>query len=205
MRWLTLLLGFALLSLGVCACGGASKSTGSTTKTSTTQASSSVSAANAPDTSASGSTSSSKSAVDPDHDDYVIEDYGHAASATEKRTVTALVKRYYAAALASDGATACSMLMSSLAKAIPEDYGRSPGPPALRGSTCSGVISKLFKSQHQQLAAEVATMAVARVRVNGNHAFALLAFRTTPEPRDIGLSREAGNWKISGLLDGALP
>jgi hypothetical protein len=140
-----------------------------------------------------------------DKDDNGIVDYGHLASATDDKAVTALVKRYYTAAVAGDGASACSMIIPSFARAVPEDYGRATGPTYLRGGkSCPAVMSLLFKHSHQQLAAGATTLEVTGVRVSGNQGFALLGSRVTPAS-DIPVQREAGAWKVDALIGNALP
>jgi hypothetical protein len=138
-------------------------------------------------------------------DDIVVLNYGHAARAADERAITTLVNRYYAAAAADDGAKTCSMLYSILAEAVPEEYGQEPAPPALRGTTCAVVMSKLFRQRHRQFAAEAAALEVTSVRVKGTRGLAVLRFATTPEPRKISVRREHGVWKIKELLDSGMP
>lgn len=192
----------ALLSLGLTACGGASTLDGShsTTSPSVTTTDS------APATTATSATPTSqppKNDIDNDsdnnNDDYA---YGHAASAADRRAVTALVERYFAAAAAGDGATACPLIYSLFAEEIPELYGEPPGPPALRGSTCAVVMSKLFKQRHRQMVADHATLEVTDVRVKGRRAHALLRFETGA--RDLLVHREGRVWKVDEMLDSPL-
>lgn len=136
-----------------------------------------------------------------DGDDNAVRAYGHAASAAETGALTAFVKRYYSAALASDGASACSMMKRSLARAMPEDYGRPPGPPYLRGSTCPAVMSLYFKHSHGSPSAAIE---VTGVRVEGPHAFVLLGSRTMPASYAT-LEREGGSWRFVGMLGAPLP
>jgi hypothetical protein len=136
-----------------------------------------------------------------DGDDGGIRSYGHAASAADKRAIAALVKRYYAAAAASDGAKACPLMYSTLQEAIPEDYGQPPGPAYARGKTCAVVMSKLFAHVHSRLAG---AFEMTGVRVDGREARALLGSRTTPA-RFILATRERGAWKIDELLGQPLP
>lgn len=143
--------------------------------------------------------------VDSDHDDHITEEYGHAAPPADRQAVIALVKRYYAVAVAEDGAQACSMMLSSLARSIPESYGGPSGSPALRGASCAAVLSKLFIREHSVLVAEAPSLRVSRVRLQGNGALVLLSFKTTPEPREIGVKLEGPTWKIASLLDASLP
>jgi len=132
-------------------------------------------------------------------------DFGHAASNADKQAITALVKHYYKAAQAEDGTTACSLIYSILAEAVPEDYGQSPPGPAYSvGKTCPAVTTLQFKHFHRQLALEVPLLQVTRVRLQEHHGWAILAFGTLPE-REISVTREGHVWKMAQLLDGALP
>jgi hypothetical protein len=136
-----------------------------------------------------------------DSDDSVAESYGHTANVADERTVTALVRRYFAAAAAGDGARACSLVTSTFVRAIPEDYGQAPGPAYARGKTCPVVASKVFRHLRGKLAGSIK---VTDVRVNGNEAHALLGSKTMPASY-IALRRERGAWKIADMLGYALP
>jgi hypothetical protein len=196
----------ALLGFGVCACGS------STGTQSASHTASSVSTANA---SSNTSPPTDFRAVDGDRDNDVGAPYddknnnrdlnfGRAANASDRRAVTALVKRYYAAALAEDGTGACSMIYSTLAEAVPEDYGQVPGPLYMRGAkTCPAALVLMFKHFHMQLAAEVPKLVVTRVRLIERHGFAFLGFGTLPE-RKIDIAREGHAWKIDGIIDSEL-
>ena len=188
------------LSVGVYACGGTSKGAGATSPV----------ASNASATGGSTSTvaAGGKDSNDLDHDtggddDRVVFEYGHAPTQAEAQTITAFVKRYYAAAAAADGRKACPMIYSIVAEAATEEYGRAPDPAALHGKTCAVVISKLFK-EHHELRAEVPTLNVTAVRVEGAKALVVMSFGTTPEPRIIALHREGHAWKVQDLLDGGI-
>jgi hypothetical protein len=139
------------------------------------------------------------------NDDQPFFGYGHAASAEETRTIASTVKRYYRAAVAHDGATACSMLYSIAAEEVVEQYGHSSTSPELRGTTCAVVMSKLFASRHRELAAETTKLRVTGVRVQGRKGLVLMSFATTPEPRRIAVQLQSGAWKVAYLLDGGMP
>jgi hypothetical protein len=195
------LVAITLLGGAIAGCGNASKSASSAAQTSPDDTTTAGTAGGT----AGRATASSKNSFDPDHDDYITENFGHAASEADKRTITAIVRSYYVAAVAGDGGKGCPMILPSLARAIPHDYGRSPSLPSLHGSTCATVMAKLFELYHRRLAADLASMVVKRVRVKGNTAFVLLAFSTTPEPRVITMKREGGVWRFTELLDIPLP
>jgi hypothetical protein len=135
-----------------------------------------------------------------------ILNYAHAASAADRRAITALVERYYAVAAAGDGAKACSMLYITLAEAVVEDYGhRSAGPSYLsQGTTCPAVMALLFKHLHSQLVAELPLLKVRRVRLDKRHGFAILSFGRLPE-RKISIREQRHTWKIDAPLDDELP
>jgi hypothetical protein len=191
MRSLLALLTIAFLSLGATACGRGSRGVGSTPSTT------------APRTTQSPFRGDTDRLSDRgyDKDDDPIHYYGHAANAADERAVTALVKRYYAAGAAGDGARACLLLYSEIAGSVVEQYGRPLGPPALRGKTCAAVMSKLFKQRRRQLAADRATLEVTGVRVEGDRGYALLSSTKMPVGY-IVLRREHDDWKVGALLGG---
>jgi hypothetical protein len=211
MRLLFALLAIALFGVGAVACGSASKGTRSTPRVASDPAANGATTKVA--SSATLSQSQSPLPTDNDYDndnpsnshydqdDNAVLYFGHATSAAEARAIMALVKRYYAAAVASDGATACSLIYSIVAESVPEGYGQLP---ALRGKTCAVVVSKLFKKHHRELVAEVAGLEVTHVRVEGDRGLALLRFRTMPERRVL-VHREHGVWKMGVLLDIGVP
>jgi hypothetical protein len=129
MKMLLMVVVCGALCIDVVACGGSSNTPGgSGTHTSASSKS---------------STTPSYAKVDADKDNDIsapyddtnnnsVLDFGHAADAADRRAVTTLLKQYYAAAAAGDGMAACSMIYATLAAAVPEDYGREPGPSYLR-------------------------------------------------------------------------
>jgi hypothetical protein len=145
------------------------------------------------------------------NDDYPLTEYGHPASAVERQEIASLLGRYYAAAAAEDGAKACSLLDSHLArdprltKTVPED--RFSYPVRVRispGERCPQVTSTLFKRRHRGLLQKALTLQVTAVRVSGSHGVAVLGFKTAPE-HWIPVVREDGVWKTQALLALLLP
>lgn len=128
--------------------------------------------------------------------------FGHEATEPERRAIVALVKRYYAIALAGNGARACTMIYSTLAESVPEDYGSNepPGPPYMKGATCPVVLDGMFKYFHAQLAVEVPLLRVTHVRLLQHQGTALLSFGDLPE-REILVKRESHTWRMDALLD----
>lgn len=213
----------ALLSLTVGGCSNAHKETtssqpsASSGRSSTTQTkTASGAASNAPSTaknaSASVNTSPGADAEDGDadagrNDDEGVLNYGHPADPTDTRMVSATVRAYYAAAVADEGARACSLIFSLQAEeVIPETYSRQSrsGTPPVE-EPCAVVMSRLFKQEHHHLAAKTPTLEVTGVRVEGPLALALLSFAATPGPHDIKLRREGDTWRINELFDNGLP
>ncbi|HEY5194644.1 MAG TPA: hypothetical protein VIJ39_12330 [Solirubrobacteraceae bacterium] len=136
-----------------------------------------------------------------DSDDSAVLASGHPPGLAEGHAITAVVEHYFAAAAASNGARACSLITSTFVHVIPEDYGQAPGPAYARGNTCPVVTAKVFAHIHSQLADPVKVVAV---RVNGGRAQALLGSKAIPASM-IALQREHGAWKIDSLLGLPLP
>lgn len=139
-----------------------------------------------------------------DRDDDGVLGFGHAADTSKRLEVARLVKSYYAAASAENGGGACPMLMSSIAKSIPEDLGRPPGPAYARGATCAAVMTKVFKESHRQLDVYASRLEIAAMRIDGDRGLVVLAFKGLPA-REIDVSRESGRWRMELLLDHELP
>jgi hypothetical protein len=125
--------------------------------------------------------------------------YGHPADRRERRAITALVTRYYTAAAADDGVGACTLIYSKLAASVAEDYGRPPGPPSLRGSSCHAVMTKLFKQVPDQPPAVLARTRVTDVRTYGGRGFALLRSKAMPHG-EIPVIREGSRWTVQWLI-----
>lgn len=162
--------------------------------------------------------------VDRDHDNDVgaayddtrhqsVVDFGKPASPAEERAIVALIKRYYAIALAENGTKACSLIYSPLAESVPEDYGSTgsgpakvivTGPAYMRGTTCPVVLDGLFKHFHKALAVEAPKLHVSLVRLREHHGLAVLSFGRLPE-RQVTIRRERHVWRMSTLLDSELP
>lgn len=223
MRPLLALLVFALLSFVSMACGSGNENTVSTSRSSADVATTSGAPAT---TTPSGTTSSGTSAganaktsegpandaSDGDFldaqdkgDDVEITQYGHRAGAKDEQAVKGFTTRYFAAAGAANGGALCALLPPASARSIATEFGKA-GETYLRGKTCAEVMSKLLQHNHRQLAIEASKFKVTSVRVNGNNAFALLAFTTMPERRYISVQREGPTWKMSSeYIDGPYP
>jgi hypothetical protein len=135
--------------------------------------------------------------------------FGHEASPADWRAVAALVKRYYEVALSGDGARGCTMIYSTIAESLAEDYGseggQPPGPPYMHGKSCPVIMTGLFRHFHPLLAVEVPKLRVLRVRMEEHHGVALLGFGDHLADRTISFVREGHAWKLSQLTDIELP
>jgi hypothetical protein len=191
------LLVVGLLSAIVVACGSARVERSTSSLATPTTVTSAVAARSTTAAALSRKRSDRDGDSDNNDDDY---GYGHPATAQDEKTIENLVKEYYAAAAAGDGVTACSLIYSLLAEEIPELYGEPPGPPSLRGATCSVVMSKLFSQHHRDLKNDFATFRVLAVRVKRLRALVILRFKDMPQ-RDVLVHREHRVWKVDGLLD----
>lgn len=204
----------ALLCAGALACGRTGKDgarifdSSATRSTSTVQAESSAKSYRTGD----NDVDDEYGEDDPaSNDDYPLTEYGHQASAVERQKIASLLERYYEAAAAEDGAKACSLLYSRLArdpwltKTVPED--RFSYPVRVRvfpGERCPQVTSALFKRRHRGLLQKALTLQVTAVRVSGSHGVAVLGFKTAPE-HWMPVVREDGVWKTQALLALLLP
>lgn len=219
-----LALALGLLCLGFAACGGSSKTEGapasansqvsppSGTATHVDTTSPAVASNVEPRVIGSTPTRHDLEKNDRDEDDYtkVPDDHNPspagyvAAGPADARAITALVKRYYAVALAGDGAKGCSMFTPTFVQAIPLDYGKL-GPVYLRraAGTCPAVMSLLFRHEHHKLSGEIPRMQVVRVSVHGTQGVAFLRFGRLHE-RSISELREGRKWRIASVLDGEL-
>lgn len=136
---------------------------------------------------------------------------GHKASPADWRAIGAAVKRYYKIALADDGASACAMFARSLARSILIEYGRY-GPAFLHGSTCAGIMSKLFRHRRIEVVAVAATQKLIDVRLEGDHGYAVLHINApclrgscVLNTRKLNIAnvlvqREGDSWKIDSML-----
>jgi hypothetical protein len=136
-----------------------------------------------------------------DKDDDIVRSFGSRADSVEERRFVSIVRRYYQAAAASDGATACSLMDRDYARSIPEDYGKRPGPLYLRGKTCAVVMTLLFQHEHAHLAR---SWWMTAVRVKDDEALVLLGATAQPAI-SVTLQRQGARWGIRGLLGFPLP
>jgi hypothetical protein len=214
MKSLRALIVIGLLGTCLAACGGSSKSASSSSPPSSTVKATTAAAASTTPTNTPPEPAKTKADTDKDNDigapgDDTNNDstlnFGHAADAADTHAITSLIKRYYAAAYTENGAKACKLLYSTLEEAVPEDYGQSPpSQPYMRGTTCTAVLTLLFKHYHPQLTVEMPKLTVARVRLIEHHGIAILNFGSLPQ-RQIPVAREGHIWKIEALLDSEVP
>jgi ketosteroid isomerase-like protein len=129
-----------------------------------------------------------------DEDDTEIVEFGHPADAADKHAISSLVRRYYAAAFAGDGRTACGLMDAQTERFVPAIDG-SNGTTS-RGHTCPTIMSKLFGENHNSLAG---TFETTDVYVKEDQAYALVGF-SPHEIRYIRVRRQKGAWAIDDTL-----
>ena len=128
--------------------------------------------------------------------------FGYPATPRDVRDATALIRRYYAAVAADDGAIACSLTNSAVVKEIAQPEVRIKGGRILPRLSCPEALARNFRPIVKELAYKRDALVVLRVRVLDNTGLAILRFGTTV--RDITLYREHGHWKIQSMLDTSL-
>jgi hypothetical protein len=145
-----------------------------------------------------------------DRDDAPVRHYGAAGTAGDMNTMAVVLKRFYAAAAAGDGARACGLLSAKLAhghrleRFVPEEYRPTQGATIFQGRGCAKVESTLFSIDREQLRAQSTSMLLPEVRVRGRHAIAIVRFKHFPE-RQIALKLEDNGWKVDALMDSLVP
>jgi hypothetical protein len=215
MRLPIVLLSTAALGLGLAACGGAGRATSTAHPSSTPTPTN----GNSVEPASVGSAPPGhyvKNDDDTDADDrpggdspsasdstIMLDEYGHPASAAEKRAIAALLKSYYTAMAAGDGASACALLSNSIATALSEEHHPSTHTGDRGG--CSATVSSIFAHEHKYLAEKgPATAIVTTVHVKGDIGLAVVGFRSSPEGA-MPLAREGHAWKVGALFDSEMP
>jgi hypothetical protein len=132
-----------------------------------------------------------------DRDDGKVRYFGRPANGLDRRSLIALVTRYYAAAAAVDGPTACSLLNSPYIEARVVDYRGTVGRVYLQGKTCPVIMANLFKHFHAQLAAPTK---IVGVRTEGDVAAILLGSSKWPASV-MSARRGQGVWRLTYILD----
>jgi hypothetical protein len=138
-----------------------------------------------------------------DGDDREVRYFGHPASEQDRRSITALIDHYYAAAAAGDGGVACSMIDASLVDALVAQPGRVSATPSSADRSCATAMSRLFAHVPGRSAADMATTKVIGVRVRGSEGLALLHLRDSAT-RDMPVAREGGAWRVEAFFDNGL-
>jgi hypothetical protein len=138
----------------------------------------------------------------PDEDDKATYAYGHRPTAALAHTIESVVKRYFNAALVSDGAIACSLLPAGLASSAAGDYGQSSGSASQHGAgACGAAISMLFQRSHNQLSEAITVL---EVRLDGSNAQVILSSKKMPAG-EVHLARQGSSWKMLQLMALPLP
>jgi hypothetical protein len=136
-----------------------------------------------------------------DVDDTSIVTEGRRAAVAERRSIVALVKRYYIAAAAGDGAEGCALVYgySLVAETTAEIRGEQWSSPHLDRKRCAAVLSHLYRQRHAVLAAHAEAFHVTDVRVTGQ-TYGVVILRFGPGREHLMYVRRMdGIWKI-GLV-----
>lgn len=139
-----------------------------------------------------------------DPDDFPgLVDFGHAAGTDVTDRISALIRRYYSAAVAVDGRAACSMLYSVVLRDIVD--GDAFASEGLRRGSCTLAMYTLFRQRHRRLIAERRSLTIVRVRTDGLNGRVMLRFGIQPEARELDLRLVDSRWRIAQALDHRLP
>jgi hypothetical protein len=131
-------------------------------------------------------------------DSEILAGLGHPASGAQAGATVAVVKRYYAAAVAGSGRRACSMLVPVARRAMTAEFGRFGYPYARNAKTCQQTLDSVFKHLRHVLSAPVAAM---NVIVNGDQANVLIGSKTMPAAL-VRLQRWHGAWLVDEPVGG---
>lgn len=199
------LLAILLLGAGISACGGGGKAGGTASSASSGSLGNSTSSVTPPggylkedsDNDGDEERNGKRSVFEDDR--YLLSTYPQKPNQAEARAITAVVKGYFAATAANEGARACSLLDASVVAGLGEGAGRS------NMKSCATSLEQLLKPERKLLAAEeVATMVVTSVRLKGQFGLAFLGFRKALEG-EILVAHEGHSWKIGALFDSGIP
>ncbi len=188
-----LLCAVALLAIDMCACGSTDRPHGAASGASTNEV-----LGNPAERDEDGDIDTKGMGPPYDVDNDAVPEYGPPASATDRRAIEAVLRRYYTVAAAGDGAAACRILDPLLVEAMLEEH-KGRGAPALRGSDCAQIMSKLFELHHRELVEDVADFRITVVQVKGKRGVALAPFAPTREVQLI-VHREHGRWSMDVAL-----
>jgi hypothetical protein len=139
-----------------------------------------------------------------DQDDSSVRTFGYPATRSDRRLIVALLKRYYTAAVAGDGAQVCSLVYSPLVKSYTQDLGQN-GSRFLRGLRgCAQIVSRILMVGRSALAIVALRPGITEIRVSGR--LALVVLGTNPSPiREIEVIRDQRIWMIYGPVDNEVP
>lgn len=122
--------------------------------------------------------------------------YGQLAGATDTDRAAVAIRRYYEAAARGETGRACSMIVPSLARALPIDYGKD-GEAYLRGAkTCQAVLARMFGHRRSTLTVRPT---VRGLLAHGTQGYAFIGSAKMPVSV-VELQRGAGGWTIASPL-----
>jgi hypothetical protein len=141
---------------------------------------------------------------DRNDDDADVRDYGHPARSVDRRAIVALVDRYYAAAAATDGHEACSLLRASVAEGLAAGADAGPsGSSSTAQRACALTVSKLFRYAAGRSGGGAGRVRTVAVRSVGSHGLAIVRL-PSGEERYMPVVREHRVWKVGAPLDSGM-
>jgi len=112
---------------------------------------------------------------------------------TEEQEIAIVVQRYYTAAGAHDGTTACSAIAPDLAAAMAR---RSLSPPGDCGRAFNRLLAETGDINEKDIT-------VLGARVTGSRGFAIVRYKA--ENHEMPLERTHKEWKVAAFFDNGLP
>jgi hypothetical protein len=134
-----------------------------------------------------------------DSDEASVGVSARSAGLHDRRAIARLVRGYFAAARAGNGAAACRLIRRDVAASLPHAV-----PPYARGRTCPPIMARLFAVNRVQLVAEAARLVHVHAYVKGDEGWALVTFRGLAT-RGFPVAHETRIWKLGTVFDQELP
>jgi len=138
--------------------------------------------------------------VNPHEPDVDNVPFPHVAGPRVAGAASRLVRSYYAAAAAGDGARACALMSSGLAESVVEAYGSKTETVGSGRETCAQVSAGIFRHEHERLRRADAALRVVEVRTMQREASVRIAVRGSRKSQYMLLVSERGAWKVGKVL-----
>jgi|HubBroStandDraft_3_1064219.scaffolds.fasta_scaffold03418_6 hypothetical protein len=140
-----------------------------------------------------------------DSDDQSVRYDGQLADPADRGAITSLIRRYYTAAVAGNGAKGCALIYGyELVARTADEYGGPPSVPNMSAKKCAVVLSELFRSHHRELLDHFTKLTLVSIRIAALSGSVLMWFGEGPEHRML-VRREPEGWRIGLLFDERMP